>query len=288
MEESNKPVLVFQDIITYLQNYWARQGCLILQPYHTEVGAGTLHPATVLHTLVKDVWKVAYVQNSIRPKDGRYGNNPNRLQSYYQFQVILKPSPENIQDLYLNSLKEIGIDPKEHDIRFVEDDWENPTVGAWGLGWEVWCDGMEISQFTYMQQVGGIDCIPVPGEITFGLERIAMYIQSVDSVYDIVWNDQGVLYGDILKQNEEQFSAYNMEYANKDNLYRHFEDNEKECLSLIEKKLSLVAYDFCLKSSHILNLLDSRGVLSVTERESFIARVRNMARKCCELHISIF
>lgn len=287
MPKSNKPKLAFQDIIMCLQNYWAKQGCIILQPHYTEVGAGTLHPSTVLSTLVNEKWNIAYVQNSIRPKDGRYGQNPNRLQNYYQFQVVLKPSPDNIQDLYTDSLKEIGIDPAEHDIRFVEDDWENPTVGAWGLGWEVWCDGMEISQFTYMQQIGGISCFPVPGELTFGLERIAMYIQSADSVYDIIWNDQGVLYGDVIKQREEQFSAYNMEHANKDILYNSFNNYEKECYSLLKKKLPLVAYDYCLKSGHTLNLLDSRGVISVIEREALIGKVRNMAKECCQLYVDI-
>jgi glycyl-tRNA synthetase alpha chain len=253
-----------------------------MQPYHTEVGAGTLHPATVLRSLGPSEWNVAYVQPSIRPKDGRYGENPNRLQHYYQFQVILKPSPENIQQLYLDSLKEINIDPMDHDIRFVEDDWENPTVGAWGLGWEVWCDGMEVSQFTYMQQVGGIDCNPIPGELTYGLERLAMYIQGKSSVYDIVWNDKNVTYGDVYKQDEREFSAFNLEHANTDMLIRHFDDYEKECLSLISKNLPLAAYDFALKASHHLNLLDARGVIGVTERASYIGRVRTLAKACCE------
>ncbi|PIR37380.1 MAG: glycine--tRNA ligase subunit alpha [Alphaproteobacteria bacterium CG11_big_fil_rev_8_21_14_0_20_39_49] len=277
-----KAPLSFQGMIMALQQFWTEHGCIILQPYHTEVGAGTLHPATVLRALGSGSWNVAYVQPSIRPKDGRYGENPNRLQHYYQYQVVLKPSPENLQELYLKSLKEIGIDPMKHDIRFVEDDWENPTVGAWGLGWEVWCDGMEISQFTYMQQVGGIDCFPIPGELTYGLERIAMYIQGKESVYDILWNDEGVLYGDVFKQNEREFSAYNLEYADSEILFRHFEDYEKECLSLIEKNLPLPAYDFALKAGHHLNLLDARGVIGVTERAAYIGRVRTLAKACCE------
>lgn len=264
-----------------LQNFWVEHGCIILQPYHTEVGAGTLHPATVLNVLGKGDWNVAYTQPSIRPKDGRYGENPNRLQHYYQYQVILKPSPDNIQDLYLESLKVIGVDLLKHDIRFVEDDWENPTVGAWGLGWEVWCDGMEVSQFTYMQQVGGLDCFPVAGELTYGLERIAMYLQGVESVYDIKWNDK-VKYGDVFKQNEREFSAFNLEFADTDILFRHFEDVEKECLSLLEKNLPLPAYDHCLKASHFLNLLDARGVIGVTERAAYIGRVRHLAKSCCE------
>jgi len=278
----SKSVLSFQGMIMALQKFWTEQGCIILQPYHTEVGAGTLHPATVLRALGPKDWNVAYVQPSIRPKDGRYGENPNRLQHYYQYQVILKPSPDNLQELYLKSIQEIGVDPLKHDIRFVEDDWENPTVGAWGLGWEVWCDGMEISQFTYMQQVGGIDCNPIPGELTYGLERIAMYIQGKESVYDILWNDDGVLYGDVFKQNEREFSAYNLEYADTEILFRHFEDYERECISLIEKNLPLPAYDFALKASHHLNLLDARGVIGVTERASYIGRVRTLAKACCE------
>lgn len=277
-----KNILTFQDMIFSLQQFWAKNGCVILQPYHTEVGAGTLHPATVLRALGTKPWNVAYVQPSMRPKDGRYGENPNRLQHYYQFQVILKPSPDNIQDLYLESIAGIGIDPLKHDIRFVEDDWENPTVGAWGLGWEVWCDGMEVSQFTYMQQVGGIDCAPIPGELTYGLERIAMYIQGKDSVYDIIWDDTGVTYGDVFKADEQQFSAYNLEYSTPEILFRHFDDAEIECLNLINKNLPLPAYDHCLKASHMLNLLDARGVIGVTERASYIGRVRNLAKSCCE------
>lgn len=269
-----------------LQNFWVEHGCIILQPYHTEVGAGTLHPATVLRVLGDKPWSVAYVQPSIRPKDGRYGENPNRLQHYYQYQVILKPSPDNIQDLYLESLKVIGVDIMNHDIRFVEDDWENPTVGAWGLGWEVWCDGMEVSQFTYMQQVGGLDCFPVAGELTYGLERIAMYLQGVESVYDIRWSDK-VTYGDVFKQNEREFSAFNLEYADVEVLFRHFNDVEKQCLDLLEKNLPLPAYDHCLKASHFLNLLDARGVIGVTERASYIGRVRNLAKSCCEKWVEV-
>ncbi len=280
-KNKSKP-LPFQDMIMSLQQYWVENGCVILQPYHTEVGAGTLHPATVLRALGPNDWNVAYVQPSIRPKDGRYGENPNRLQHYYQFQVILKPSPDNIQDLYLKSLEILGVSALEHDIRFVEDDWENPTVGAWGLGWEVWCDGMEISQFTYMQQVGGIDCEPIPGELTYGLERIAMYIQGVDSVYDIIWNKDGVKYGEIFQQDEREFSAYALEYADTEILFRHFDDHEKQCLALLDKNLPLPAYDYALKASHHLNLLDARGVIGVTERAAYIGRVRNLAKSCCE------
>lgn len=276
----------FQEMIIALQNFWAERGCVILQPYHTEVGAGTLHPATVLRVLSDKDWNVAYVQPSIRPKDGRYGENPNRLQHYYQYQVILKPSPDNIQDLYLESLKVIGVDLMKHDIRFVEDDWENPTVGAWGLGWEVWCDGMEVSQFTYMQQVGGLDCFPVAGELTYGLERIAMYLQGVESVYDIKYNDK-VTYGEIFKQNEREFSAFNLEFSNAETLFQHFNDVEKQCLDLLEKNLPLPAYDHCLKASHFLNLLDARGVIGVTERASYIGRVRHLAKSCCEKWVEV-
>jgi glycyl-tRNA synthetase alpha chain len=244
-----------------------------------------LHPATVLRALTEDPWNVAYVQPSMRPKDGRYGENPNRLQHYYQYQVILKPSPDNIQDLYLESLEAIGISIKQHDIRFVEDDWENPTVGAWGLGWEVWCDGMEVSQFTYMQQVGGVDASPVPGELTYGLERLAMYIQEQSSVYDIVWNKQGVTYGDIYKNQEREFSAYNLEFSQAETIQQQFIDAEEQCQILIEQSLPLPAYDHCLKASHLLNLLDARGVLGVTERASYIGRVRNLAKACCELWV---
>ncbi|HEX4534955.1 MAG TPA: glycine--tRNA ligase subunit alpha [Rhizomicrobium sp.] len=273
--------LTFQDLILTLQNYWAKQGCLILQPYDVEMGAGTFHPATTLRALGPRPWRAAYVQPSRRPKDGRYGENPNRLQHYYQYQVILKPAPENIQELYLGSLREIGLDPKLHDIRFVEDDWESPTLGAWGLGWEVWCDGMEVSQFTYFQQVGGIDCDPVSGEITYGLERLAMYVQNVEFVYDLKFNDQ-FRYGEVFHQAEREFSAYDFEKADTALLSRHFEDAEKECRSLIAAKLPLPAYDQCIKASHCFNLLDARGVISVTERAAYIARVRALAKACCE------
>ena len=272
----------FQDIILTLQGYWARQGCVVLQPYDLEVGAGTFHPATTLRALGPDPWRAAYVQPSRRPTDGRYGENPNRLQHYYQFQVILKPSPPDFQQLYLDSLAEIGIDFANHDIRFVEDDWESPTLGAWGLGWEVWCDGMEVSQFTYFQQVGGIECNPVSGELTYGLERLAMYVQGIENVYDLDWNGAGVTYGDIFLRSEREFSAYNFEYADTAILLSHFEDAEQECRALITKNLALPAYDYCMKASHLFNLLDARGVISVTERAAFIGRVRALAKICCE------
>ena len=282
MAATSAPAPSFQDLILTLQSYWARQGCVLLQPYDLEVGAGTFHPATALRALGPEPWRAAYVQPSRRPADGRYGENPNRLQHYYQFQVILKPSPDDIQELYLASLEELGIDAKNHDIRFVEDDWESPTLGAWGLGWEVWCDGMEVSQFTYFQQVGGIDCNPVSGEITYGLERLAMYVQGVDSVYELDWNGAGVSYGDVYLQNEREFSAFNFEYANTERLLRHFADAEAECGALLGAKLALPAYDQCLKASHLFNLLDARGVISVTERAAYIARVRALAKGCCE------
>ena len=272
----------FQDLILALQRFWADQGCVILQPYDTEVGAGTFHPATTLRALGPRPWKAAYVQPCRRPTDGRYGENPNRLQHYYQFQVILKPSPDNIQDLYLQSLAVLGINALEHDIRFVEDDWESPTLGAWGLGWEVWCDGMEVTQFTYFQQVGGIDCRPVSGEITYGLERLAMYVQGVDNVYDLDWNGEGVTYGDVYLENERQFSAYNFEHADTDLLLQHFRDAEKECHALLAAGVPLPAYDQCMKASHTFNLLDARGVISVTERAAYIGRVRALAKGCCE------
>ena len=283
---ADKSVLSFQDLILRLQVYWAAQGCVLLQPYDMEMGAGTFHPATILRALGPEPWKAAYVQPSRRPTDGRYGKNPNRLQHYYQFQVILKPSPDDIQDLYLNSLADLGIDALNHDIRFVEDDWESPTLGAWGLGWEVWCDGMEVSQFTYFQQVGGIDCNPVSGEITYGLERLAMYVQGVENVYDLDWNglpkdEGGKTYGDVYLRNEKEFSAYNFEYADTGKLFVHFADAEAECGALLEKKLALPAYDQCMKASHMFNLLDARGVISVTERAAYIARVRALAKGCC-------
>ena len=277
--------LSFQDLILTLQHFWAEQGCVILQPYDMEMGAGTFHPATALRALGPKAWNAAYVQPSRRPKDGRYGENPNRLQHYYQFQVILKPSPDNIQELYLDSLRKIGIDPLAHDIRFVEDDWESPTLGAWGLGWEVWCDGMEVTQFTYFQQVGGIECKPISGEITYGLERLAMYIQGKENVYDLDFNDKGIKYGNVFLQNEREFSAYNLEYADTEQLLRQFTDSEKECVALLDKKLALPAYDQCIKASHRFNLLDARGVISVTERASYIARVRALAKGCCEMYV---
>ena len=286
--------LSFQQLILGLQQYWASQGCVILQPYDMEVGAGTFHPATTLRALGPDeVWRAAYVQPSRRPTDGRYGDNPNRLQHYYQFQVILKPSPHNSQELYLNSLKAIGLDPMMHDIRFVEDVWESPTLGAAGLGWEVWCDGMEVTQFTYFQQVGGIDCSPVPVELTYGLERLAMFIQGVDNVYDLDWDgvpkDQGgKVYGDIFHQAELEFSHYNFERANTDILFRHFDEAEAECQSLLsgDMALPLPAYDQCMKASHVFNLLDARGVISVAERQRFIGRVRALAVGCCEAWVA--
>lgn len=272
----------FQSLILKLHDYWSERGCVILQPYDMEVGAGTFHPATTLRALGPEEWKAAYVQPSRRPTDGRYGENPNRLQHYYQYQVILKPSPADSQQLYLDSLRHLGIDPMEHDIRFVEDDWESPTLGAWGLGWEVWLDGMEVTQFTYFQQVGGIECAPVACEMTYGLERLAMYVQGVENVYDLDFNGHGVKYGDIFLQAEREYSAHNFERANTEMLTRHFQDTEAECQSLIEAKLALPAYDQCLKASHLFNLLDARGVISVTERQAYIGRVRNLSKACCE------
>ncbi len=276
----------FQSLILTLQHYWAEQGCVILQPYDVEMGAGTFHPATTLRSLGPEPWRAAYVQPSRRPGDGRYGENPNRLQHYYQFQAILKPSPADAQELYLASLVRLGIDPKRHDIRFVEDDWESPTLGAWGVGWEVWCDGMEVSQYTYFQQVGGIDCDPVSVEYTYGLERLAMYVQGVESIFALDFNGAAgpsrMTYGDVFLQNEREFSAYNFERADTGRLFRHFEDAEKECASLLDAKLALPAYDQCIKASHLFNLLDARGVISVTERQAYIARVRALAKQCCE------
>ncbi len=274
----------FQNLILSLQNYWAEQGCIIQQPYDIEKGAGTFNPATFLRALGPEPWNVAYVEPSRRPTDGRYGENPNRLQHYYQFQVILKPSPQNIQDLYLNSLKKLGIDPLAHDIRFVEDNWEGPTLGAWGLGWEVWLDGMEITQFTYFQQCGGIDLSPISGEITYGCERIAMYLQGVDNVYDLEWTD-GIKYGDIHHQTEVEFSHYNFEEADTEMLFQLFDMYEKESHRLIEKELVFPAYDFVLKGSHTFNLLDARGAISVTERAGYIGRVRNMSKLCAEGYV---
>jgi glycyl-tRNA synthetase alpha chain len=272
----------FQALILRLQNFWADQGCVILQPYDVEMGAGTFHPATTLRALGPKPWRAAYVQPSRRPSDGRYGENPNRLQHYYQFQVILKPAPRDSQDIYLSSLEALGIDAKRHDIRFVEDDWESPTLGAWGLGWEVWLDGMEVTQFTYFQQVGGIECDPVSTELTYGLERLAMYVQGVENVYDLDYNGLGVKYGDVFKRAEREFSAYNFEYADIPLLFRHFADAETECKALLDRRLALPAYDQCIKASHAFNLLDARGAISVTERAAYIGRVRALAKSCCE------
>jgi glycyl-tRNA synthetase alpha chain len=316
-----RPKEAFQDLILTLQQFWGAQGCVVLQPYDMEVGAGTFHPATTLRALGPKPWSACYVQPSRRPKDGRYGENPNRLQHYYQFQVIMKPSPENILDLYLQSLDAIGIDTKVNDIRFVEDDWESPTLGAWGLGWEVWCNGMEVTQFTYFQQVGGFDCNPVAGEITYGLERLAMYVQGVDRVFDLNFNGRTdarkLNYGDVFLQAEREYSRHNFEHANTDMLLQHFKDAEAECQSLLDKGwqsgsdpagltpaktsatgsdpqgltpgtlatkqhlMALPAYDQCIKASHVFNLLDARGVISVTERQSYILRVRDLAKACC-------
>ncbi|MDT6940227.1 glycine--tRNA ligase subunit alpha [Brucella pseudogrignonensis] len=297
------PTRSFQGLILTLHNYWAEHGCAILQPYDMEVGAGTFHPATTLRSLGPKPWKAAYVQPSRRPKDGRYGENPNRLQHYYQYQVIIKPSPPNLQDLYLGSLRAIGLDPTLHDVRFVEDDWESPTLGAWGLGWECWCDGMEVSQFTYFQQVCGIECSPVAGELTYGLERLAMYVQGVDNVYDLNFNglegEEKVTYGDVFLQAEQEYSRYNFEMANTEILHQHFIDAERECEAILKAgasqeagsaggttgnvhKCVFPAYDQCIKASHVFNLMDARGVISVTERQSYILRVRNLARQCGE------
>ncbi|BAU50152.1 glycyl-tRNA synthetase subunit alpha [Sulfurifustis variabilis] len=269
--------MTFQELIFRLGQYWARAGCVVLQPYDIEVGAGTFHTATFLRALGPEPWKAAYVQPSRRPKDGRYGENPNRLQHYYQYQVVLKPSPADIQELYLDSLRALGIDTRVHDVRFVEDDWESPTLGAWGLGWEVWLDGMEVTQFTYFQEVGGLPCKPVLGEITYGLERLAMYLQGKENVYDLVWTP-GVSYGDVYHQNEVEQSKYNFEVANVDWLFRQFNDYESEAKRLMEVELPLPAYEMVMKCSHAFNLLDARGAISTTERAAYIARVRNLAR----------
>ena len=274
-------IVTFQELIFALEAYWSRQGCVVLQPYDMEMGAGTFHPATFLKVLGPEPWKTAYVQPSRRPTDGRYGENPNRLQHYYQFQVILKPSPADIQDLYLDSLAAIGIDPRAHDIRFVEDDWESPTLGAWGLGWEVWLDGMEVTQFTYFQQVGGLDLKPVSGEITYGLERLAMYIQGKENVYDLAWTED-VTYGDIFHQNEVDYSRFNFERANTELLFGLFNSHEAEAAALSKAELPLPAYDQVIKCSHAFNLLDARGAISVTERAAYIGRVRNLSRLVAE------
>ena len=276
----------FQDTILNLQKYWSKQGCVVLQPYDMEVGAGTFHPATTLRSLGSKPWKAAYVQPSRRPTDGRYGDNPNRLQHYYQFQVLIKPSPKNIKKLYLNSLSTIGINHKDHDIRFVEDDWESPTLGAAGLGWEVWCDGMEITQFTYFQQMTGLECNPVPVELTYGLERLCMFVQGKDNVFDLDWNNEGIKYKEVFMQSEKEFSAYNFEFANTENLLKNFQIVEKECSALLEKKLALPAYDQCLKASHLFNLLDARGVIGVAERTGYINRIRDLAKGCGAMWLS--
>ena len=295
MANAAKKPLSFQGLILTLQAYWAEQGCVILQPFDTEVGAGTLHPATVLRSLGPKPWNVAYVQPSRRPADGRYGENPNRLQHYYQFQVIMKPNPKNFQELYLGSLDAIGIDRDLHDIRFVEDDWENPTVGAWGLGWEVWCDGMEVSQYTYFQQVGGLDLDLVSGELTYGLERLAMYVQGVDSVYDLVFTEANeangtpeVLYGDVFHQNEVQQSTYNFEHADVAKIRERFVFAEAECQHLLalDNPLPLPAYEHALKASHLFNLLDARGVVSPTQRQDYIKRVRDLTKACAQAHVA--
>ena len=278
-------VISFQDTILNLQKYWSKKGCVILQPYDLEVGAGTFHPATTLRSLGTKPWKTAYVQPSRRPTDGRYGDNPNRLQHYYQFQVLIKPSPKEIKKLYLNSLSAIGIDHKDHDVRFVEDDWESPTLGAAGLGWEVWCDGMEVTQFTYFQQMAGLECNPISVEITYGLERLCMFIQNKKNVFDLAWNNEGILYRDVFHQSEKEFSAYNFDYANTENLFKIFDMLESEAKFLIEKKISLPAYDQCLKSSHVFNLLDARGVISVAQRAEYIARIRDLTKEIGKIWI---
>jgi glycyl-tRNA synthetase alpha chain len=278
--------ITFQELIFKLQRYWAEQGCVILQPLDIEVGAGTFHPATFLRAIGPEPWNAAYVQPCRRPTDGRYGKNPNRSQHYYQFQATMKPSPQNIQELYLGSLRALDIDPLTDDIRFVEDDWEAPTLGAWGLGWEVWQNGMEISQFTYFQQVGGLECSPVAGEITYGLERIAMYLQGVDNMYDLIWTDKPnkITYGDVFLQNEDEMSHYNFHHANVDELFKKFATSELECNHLLELKLPLPAYEMVLKASHSFNLLDARGAISVTQRQNYILRVRTLARAVAEAY----
>ncbi|WP_253300085.1 glycine--tRNA ligase subunit alpha [Wolbachia endosymbiont of Chironomus riparius] len=275
----------FQDIVKELQNFWSKQGCSILYPYTSEVGAGTLHPATIMSAISKDPCKIAYLQPVIRPADGRHGDSPNRLYQHHQYQVVIKPSVDNLQELYLTSLKILGISIEDYDIKFIEDDWENPSVGASGLGWEVACNGMEVTQFTYIQQVGGIDCNQIPGEIAYGLERLAMCIQNVSNVYDIIWNDYGITYGDIFKQREYEFSCLALEYYETKVVQQQFEDTEKLCKFLIEKEMSLAAYDQCIKTSHLLNLLDSRGALGINERTAYIGRVRELTKKCCKLYI---
>ena len=285
--DDRAPSMVFQETLLRLEEFWSKQGCVLLQPYAGEVGAGTFNPATFFRVLGPEPWKAAYVEPSRRPKDGRYGENPNRLQNFYQYQVALKPAPENVLELYLESLRHIGIEVEKHDVRFVEDDWESPTLGAWGLGWEIWLNGMEVTQFTYFQQVGGLDCRPVMGEITYGLERLAMYLQGVESVFDLVWTDGPlgrVTYGDVYHQNEVEQSKYNFEYADVDELFRQFDAHEKECLRMLEVKLALPAYERMLKTSHTFNLLDARKAISVTERQRYILRVRTLARGVAEAY----
>ena len=277
-KKTHPKTLTFQETIMNLQKFWSKEGCAILQPYDMEVGAGTFHPATTLRSLGPKPWKTAYVQPSRRPTDGRYGENPNRLQHYYQYQVLIKPSPNNIKKLYLKSLQSIGINHEDHDIRFVEDDWESPTLGAAGLGWEVWCDGMEITQFTYFQQMAGFECKPVSVELTYGLERICMFTQQKKNVYDLVWNSEGLLYRDVFHQSEKEFSIYNFEKANVENLFKMFDMHEEEAKSLAEKKISLPAYDQCLKASHVFNILDARGAISVAQRAGYIARIRDITK----------
>ena len=291
MNQLAEPPKSFQDVILRLQTFWAGHGCVILQPYDMEVGAGTFHPATTLRSLGPERhWNCAYVQPSRRPADGRYGENPNRMQHYYQFQVLLKPSPPESQELYLQSLYALGIDPGLHDIRFVEDDWESPTLGASGLGWEVWCDGMEVTQFTYFQQVGGIDCDPVPVELTYGLERLAMYVLGIENVFDLPFNDpdhvRPLTYRDVFHRPEREYSAFNFEHACTDTLFTHFADAERVCQKLIDERLALPAYDHCIKASHLFNLLDARGVISVVERAAYIGRVRALAKSCCEMWLA--
>ena len=289
MSQTTPDVSTFQGLILALQQFWSRQGCIILQPLDMEVGAGTFHPATFLRAIGPETWNSAYVQPCRRPTDGRYGENPNRLQHYYQFQVVLKPSPDNIQDLYLESLRELGIDPMVHDIRFVEDNWESPTLGAWGLGWEIWLNGMEVTQFTYFQQVGGLECFPVTGEITYGLERIAMYLQGVDSIYDLVWTKGpagNVTYGDVFHQNEVEMSAFNFEEADVDFMFKSFDTYERESQRLVEKGLPLPAYEMVMKASHAFNLLDARHAISVTERQRFILRVRSLSRAVAKAYFN--
>ncbi|WP_333837624.1 glycine--tRNA ligase subunit alpha [Novosphingobium sp.] len=280
--------LSLQDMILRLHAYWSEKGCLVLQPYDMRVGAGTFHPATTLRSLGPEPWNAAYVQPSRRPTDGRYGENPNRLQHYYQYQVIMKPSPADMQDLYLDSLRAIGVDPLSHDIRFVEDDWESPTLGAWGLGWEVWCDGMEVTQFTYFQQMGGFDCKPVAGELTYGLERLAMYIQGVDNVYDLAYNSQGVTYGQVFLENEKQMSKWNFEVADTTALLDLFDKAVAECRNCLDAKLPIPAYEQAIEASHVFNLLQARGVISVQERASYMGKVRDLARGSCEAYMDKF